>query len=216
MRTYPVFHASQLDPVLPAVAKGVPVFSPCERADAITAGMVADGVKIVHGPYEPCYLPRTDTIRMPTRDAFKGSDAQEVAAHFYGTLLHELAHSVGAPKRMSRFGMSAMALHERAFEELIAEWSACLLAAECGGAGGAGAIRLGEEHIQQHSAYLSSWMEALKSDKNALFRAAAAAQRTCDYLIDRAVVAEPEIVSTKAPESALSSVVPVLVRALAR
>jgi antirestriction protein ArdC len=42
-------------------------------------------------------------------------------------------------------------------------------------------IKLGEDHIQQHSAYLSSWMQALKEDKGAIFRAAAAAQRTCDY-----------------------------------
>jgi len=43
-------------------------------------------------------------------------------------------------------------------------------------------IKLGEDHVQQHSAYLASWLQALKDDKSAIFKAAAAAQRTCDYL----------------------------------
>lgn len=192
MRVYPVFHASQLDQPLPSVERQAPTFTPCERAESIAAGMLADGVKIVHGPYDPSYMPRIDTIRMPKREAFKGEQPEDVAAHFYGTLLHELAHSVGSPKRLSRFGLSAMTLRERAYEELVAEWSACLLAAECGGGGRPGAIRLGQEHVQQHAAYLSSWMEVLKEDKNAIFRAAAAAQRTCDYMIERAAKPEPK------------------------
>jgi antirestriction protein ArdC len=49
----------------------------------------------------------------------------------------------------------------------------------CSGISG---IKLGDDHIQQHSAYLASWMQALKDDKNAIFKAAAAAQKTCDYL----------------------------------
>jgi antirestriction protein ArdC len=113
---------------------------------------------------------------MPPMAAFKGADADDIAANFYGTLMHEIAHSVGGPKRLARFGMSKMSLQERAVEELTAEWSAAMM---CSGIKG---IKLGEDHIQQHSAYLSSWMEVLMADKSAIFKAAAAAQRTCDYL----------------------------------
>ena len=61
-------------------------------------------------------------------------------------------------------------------EELVAEWSAAMMCSSIKG------IKLGEDHIQQHSAYLSSWVQVLKADKSAIFKAAAAAQRTCDYL----------------------------------
>ena len=108
--------------------------------------------------------------------SFKGVDAKDTEANYYGTLLHEIAHSVGAPKRLARFGMSQLTLRERAMEELVAEWSAAMM---CSGLNG---VKLGEDHIQQHSAYLASWMQALKDDKSAIFKAAAAAQRTCDYL----------------------------------
>ena len=77
-------------------------------------------------------------------------------------------------------------------EDLVAEWSATLLCSDIKG------IRLGENHIQQHSAYLASWVQILKDDKSAIFRAAAAAQRTCDYLdnilIPQQAVAPAEII----------------------
>ena len=79
-------------------------------------------------------------------------------------------------------------------EELVAEWSAALL---CSGIKG---IKLGEDHIQQHSAYLSSWVQVLKADKSAIFKAAAAAQRTCDYIDQRAAPkVEPVVVMPEAP-----------------
>lgn len=69
-----------------------------------------------------------------------------------------------------------MTLQERAMEELVAEWSAAMLCSDIKG------IKLGDDHVQQHAAYLASWMQALKDDKGAIFRAATAAQKTCDYI----------------------------------
>jgi antirestriction protein ArdC len=177
MKTYAVFHASQLQPPgLPAIVKAEPDVAPVAAVGTIVNAMKETGLKIAEGPFDPVYLPRLDLIRMPPMASFKGADTDDVAANYYGTLLHEIAHSVGAPKRLGRFGMSQMSLQERAMEELVAEWSAAMM---CSGIKG---IKLGEDHIQQHSAYLSSWVQVLKADKNAIFKAAAAAQRTCDYL----------------------------------
>jgi antirestriction protein ArdC len=195
MKTYAVFHASQLQPPgLPPIVKDTTDVTPVAAVGSIVNAMKATGLKIAEGPFDPVYLPRLDLIRMPTMASFKGADADDVAANYYGTLLHEISHAVGAPKRMARFGLSQMSLQERAMEELVAEWSAALL---CSGVPG---IKLGEDHIQQHSAYLSSWMQVLKEDKSAIFRAAAAAQRTCDY-IDQRVTPEvaPVAVAPDAP-----------------
>jgi antirestriction protein ArdC len=176
MKTYAVFHASQLNAELPPVVKTKSDVAPIVAVGTIVEAMKGTGLKIAEGPFDPSYLPRLDLIRMPPMAAFKGADADDIAANFYGTLMHEIAHSVGGPKRLARFGMSKMSLQERAVEELTAEWSAAMM---CSGIKG---IKLGEDHIQQHSAYLSSWMEVLMADKSAIFKAAAAAQRTCDYL----------------------------------
>lgn len=177
MKTYAVFHASQLQPPgLPPIVKPAMELASVAAVGAIVDAMKKTGLKIAEGPFEPVFIPKLDLIRMPPVSSFKGADAQDAEAHFFGTLLHELSHAVGAPKRLARFGMSKMTLRERAMEELVAEWSAAMMCSSIKG------IKLGEEHIQQHSAYLASWVQALKEDKGAILRAAAAAQRTCDYL----------------------------------
>jgi antirestriction protein ArdC len=177
MKTYPVFHASQLQPPgLAPLAKTVVDGTPVAGVGAIVMAMKETGLKIAEGPFEPVYMPKLDLIRMPSMPSFKGTDVQDAEANYYGTLIHEIAHSVGAPTRLARFGLSQMTLRERAMEELVAEWSAAMLCSSIKG------IKLGEDHVQQHSAYLASWVQALKDDKSAIFKAAAAAQRTCDYL----------------------------------
>ena len=179
MRSYAVFHASQFDPPLPPMAQPTHKVESSAAVDALVEGLRPSGLKIVEGPFEPSFIPKLDTIRLPPMSAFKGADAADITANYFGTKLHELAHAVGAPKRLGRFGMSAPSLQERAYEELVAEWSAAMLCSDCG-------VKLGEDHEKQHSAYLASWAEALKADKSAIFRAAAAAQKTRDYLAERA------------------------------
>lgn len=36
----------------------------------------------------------------------------------------------------------------------------------------------------QHAAYVASWLQALKKDKNEIFRAASAASKAADYLLN--------------------------------
>ena len=205
MKTYPVFHASQLDPGLSPVASTKASVAPVAAVGTIVTAMKESGLKIAEGPFEPVFIPKLDLIRMPPMASFKGVDAGDTEANFYGTLLHEIAHSVGAPKRLARFGMSQMTLRERAMEELVAEWSAAMMCSSIKG------IKLGEDHVQQHSAYLASWMQALKDDKSAIFKAAAAAQKTCDYL-DQLVAPKFDPQSVEAVTTAANEpVMPVVV-----
>ena len=205
MKTYPVFHASQLNKELPPVVSTKANVAPVAAVGTMVNAMKATGLKIAEGPFEPVFIPKLDLIRMPPMSSFKGVDAADTEANYYGTLLNELAHSVGAPKRLGRFGLSQLTLRERAMEELVAEWSSAMM---CSGISG---IKLGEDHVQQHSAYLASWMQALKDDKSAIFKAAAAAQRTCDY-IDKLVtpnivpeVAEPNSTASNEPTIAVAT-----------
>lgn len=74
------------------------------------------------------------------------------------------------PNCFARFGSE---LYAR--EELIAEIGSAMMCGQIG-------LALGQSHIDSHAAYVSSWLDALRRDKSEIFKAAADAQRICDYL----------------------------------
>lgn len=59
-------------------------------------------------------------------------------------------------------------------EELVAELGSAFLCAD---------LDLTPEVREDHAAYIANWLEVLKSDKRAIFTAAAHAQKAADYLI---------------------------------
>lgn len=103
---------------------------------------------------------------MPLRSQFS------TKAGYYATLLHELAHWTGHPKRLSRdlghpFGSTAYAR-----EELRAEIASMILGRELN-------IRHRPEH---HLSYLASWIQVLQDDPKEIQRAASAAEQIVSYL----------------------------------
>jgi antirestriction protein ArdC len=58
-------------------------------------------------------------------------------------------------------------------EELVAELGAAFLCAD---------LSLTPEPREDHASYLSAWLEVLKNDSKAIFRAASYAQTAADYL----------------------------------
>ena len=89
------------------------------------------------------------------------------------------AHWTGATKRLDRLGR----FNDRkayAFEELVAEIGNCMLCAQIGV----------EPEFDQSAAYVEGWLEAMKEDSRAIFRAASEAQKAVDYIMDRTVQAE--------------------------
>ena len=101
------------------------------------------------------------------------------AAGYYGTFAHELTHWTGATKRLDRLGR----FNDRkayAFEELVAEIGNCMLCAQIGV----------EPEFDQSAAYVEGWLEAMKEDSRAIFRAASEAQKAVDYIVDRTARAD--------------------------
>jgi antirestriction protein ArdC len=92
---------------------------------------------------------------------------------------------------------------ERAREELVAELGAALTLASIG-------LPPSPTCMQSHAAYLSSWLELLKGDKREIFKAAALAQKACDYLTERALAVAPKLPQSKAarPEPEPEKTVP--------
>ncbi len=67
-----------------------------------------------------------------------------------------------------------------AFEELVAEIGNCMLCAQIGV----------EPEFDQSAAYVEGWLEAMKEDSRAIFRAASEAQKAVDYIMDRTARAD--------------------------
>ena len=73
-----------------------------------------------------------------------------------------------------------------ALGELAAEIASCYVAAELG-------IPQGEG-LGNHAAYLKNWLEALKNDRNYIFKAAKQASKVTDFLLGFVRKPEPEAV----------------------
>ena len=118
---------------------------------------------------EAYYLPAADRIFMPTITRF------EDPRDFYGVWAHELAHASGAPHRLNRdYGLSRFGNTAYAREEIVAELTSCFLGQKLG---------FTAHTLEMNAAYLHNWLRVLRSDKRAIFRHAADAQRACDYLV---------------------------------
>ncbi len=120
------------------------------------------------------YVPATDVLNMPKIQAFDNE------ASYYCTFFHEITHSTGAAKRLARDFSGKKGGTEYAFEELIAELGAVYMCSESG-------ILF---HTRENSAkYLRGWnsrlVKELEDDNKFFLKAAAAAQKATNYVLNR-------------------------------
>jgi antirestriction protein ArdC len=183
MKAFWAFNGSQIEGMqpLPSRQREMP---PIEAVEQVIDGLKADGLSVLHGGDRASYVPKLDTIKMPEKGAFHSPE------DYHATLLHEAAHATGAKKRLDRFGLFGNLSNADAYarEELRAELASAMLGAELG-------IPQGQYHIDNHAAYLASWLQALKNDKNEIFKAASAAQKISDWLRSHAI--RPEVNSNE-------------------
>jgi antirestriction protein ArdC len=135
------------------------------------------------------YNPIDDRIRIPTPDSFVATRYSTPTQNYYSTLLHELVHWTGHESRENRFGRDTPSVEEYAFEELVAEIGAAFLCSE---------LELEDVPRKDHAQYLNHWLTAIRDKPQALWHAAALAQRAANYLrqID---IEEPESEDSACP-----------------
>ena len=128
---------------------------------------------------------------MPGRNQFTSAE------NYYGTLLHELCHWTGHPKRLNRFagnaGKMGFGQPEYAREELRAEIGSSILC-----------LSLGIQHeLDPNSkAYVKAWIKALENDPKEILRAAAQSDKIVTYLRQYDPVKEPPLTPLLAPNNA--------------
>ena len=174
LKSYRVFNAAQIDGLdarFHPEPEGDPANGP-EPIPACEAFFDAIGADVSVGGDRACYVPGSDRIHMPPLERF------ESAEKFYACLGHEHVHRTKAKDRLDRsFGVSAFGNEAYAKEELVAELGAALLGQRLG---------FTADHLEDHAAYLGSWLAILRGDKRFLFRAGAHAQRAVDWMVDAA------------------------------
>lgn len=164
-RGYTVFNVEQCEdlPERLLPREEPPTWSPFEAAEQVVA---ASGATIRHRGSQAFYSPEGDFICMPPRGSFPTQDG------YYATLMHELTHWTGHPRRLARKLGRVHGDADYAFEELVAELGSAFICA-----------RLGITGELRHEGYIASWLEVLKQDKRAIFRAAARAREAAEYLV---------------------------------
>lgn len=176
LRHYFVFNLEQVDTEGMRLPKWVTEYdaakdkadtTPVEAAEAVVQGYVP-GLAGYHETGEAAfYVPATDHLTVPPREAFDSMD------EFYSTVFHEMTHSTGHASRDNRKQMNAFGSHEYGREELVAEMGASFLCAETGI----------ESTFDNSAAYLGAWIEKIKEDPRAVVVAAGAAQKAVDKIL---------------------------------
>jgi len=170
MRGYTVFNVEQIDG-LPGnfyeVIKPEHV-TPLERDEKCERFFTNTGADIRHGGNRAFYRIDDDFIKLPELQNFVDTEK------YYATAAHEMCHWTRHPKRLDRdLGRKRWGDEGYAMEELVAEIGAAFLCADLG---------ITPETIEDHSAYVASWLQVLKEDKRAIFTAASHAQKAADHL----------------------------------
>ena len=172
LRTYTVFNVDQVEG-LPAEFYPAPFVGAhqLERDDAAEAALRSCGATIRENGDKAFYAPGPDFVNMPEFARFTS------VGGFLATMAHELCHWTGHKSRLDRKMGGRFGSNDYAFEELVAEIGAAFIGARLGIVG---------DHIDNHAAYLSHWLEVLQGDKRAIFKAASLAQAAADRVLEHA------------------------------
>ena len=110
-----------------------------------------------------------DKVVVPPKGHFKSE------ANYYRTVVHEIAHWTGHESRLDRgLGETEPGSPEYAWEELRAEIASAMLCSALGIEG----------ELDDHAAYLESYVRMLKEDRSAIFKAARDAEKIYDMVLD--------------------------------
>lgn len=166
LKRFTVFNVAQCDGLRADVAAAPVPFAPGEAMAAADVLIAASGADMHYGGVRAFYAPLLDYVQLPPKHAF----LEDI--DFYRVALHELTHWTGHSTRLARDVSGSFGSDGYAREELAAEMGAAFLCAT-----------LGIAPTVRHADYIGHWLDILRADNRAIFRAASAASRAADYLL---------------------------------
>ncbi len=144
--------------------------APLERIEQAEQMLQAWPVPVGWGGERAFYVPASDRIQLPSREAFHG------AAALYATWAHECIHSTGHASRLKRDLSGAFGSRSYAREELVAELGSVLIGQR---------LQIGCE-LANHAAYLESWISCLRESPKVLLQVISEARQAADLLCPEA------------------------------
>ena len=166
-----VYNADDIEGIPPMPANHNEGIEEDEMVTLIADGM---GVPVFHdGGDRAFYVPASDEVHLPTIESFNSSYAYNT------TLLHELAHATGHESRLNRANKNVFGSEPYAYEELVAEMSACFMSFNL-------SDEYDEKHAENHKAYVQSWVKEIHEKPDALYKACKDAQAAADFMEQKA------------------------------
>ncbi|MEG3153646.1 zincin-like metallopeptidase domain-containing protein [Sphingomonas sp. RB1R13] len=194
LKRFALFNIDQCDGLPERLAIAAPPLPECETMPIAEALIVACRADFRIGGAKAYYAPGADYVQVPPQPAFHHQ------IDYYRTALHELGHWTGHHSRLGRDQSHPFGSADYAREELCAELASAYLCAA-----------LGIVPTVRHADYLASWLEVLRADPRAIFRAASHASRAADYLLafqpdapqdNQAAIAAPAVAEAERMELA--------------
>ncbi|MCW6531320.1 zincin-like metallopeptidase domain-containing protein [Sphingomonas sp. MMSM20] len=168
LKRFTVFNIAQCEGLRPGFALDPAPLPEREIVPVAEEVIAASGVDFRIGGSKAFYVPSADFVAVPPQPAF----FEQI--NYYRTCLHELTHATGHAKRLGRDLTNAFGSKGYAREELVAELGSAFLCAA-----------LGIVPTVRHADYIASWLEVLREDNRAIFRAASQASKAADWLLAR-------------------------------
>lgn len=167
-KSYTVFNAQQIVGI-----PELPLRSVIERTDTLVR---VEGIRQGMGVHQKVgtqafYIPDRDCVVLPPMHTFDNGQA------YCATFLHELAHATGHETRLNRNIKNAFGTPAYAKEELRAEIASAFMM---------GMLEIGydEKHLDNHKAYIASWIELLQKEPEELFKAIKDAEKVQEYMVE--------------------------------
>jgi antirestriction protein ArdC len=166
LKRFTVFNAAQCENLPDAVSIIAPPTPPALIEPQVQELIRAAGIDFRIGGDRAYYAPALDFVQVPPPQAYFEP------INWHRTALHELGHATGHESRLGRDMTGAFGTRKYAFEELVAEINAAFCCAS-----------LGIVPTVRHADYIGSWLQILRDDHRAIFRAASQASKAADWLL---------------------------------
>jgi antirestriction protein ArdC len=168
LKRFTVFNVAQCEGLRPGLAADPAPLPERQIVPVAEEVIAASGFDFRIGGNRAFYVPAHDYVQVPPQPAF----FEQI--NYYRTALHELTHATGHHSRLNRNILNSFGSKDYAREELVAEMGSAFLCAA-----------LGIAPTVRHVDYIGSWLEVLREDNRAIFRAASAASKAADWLLAR-------------------------------